>query len=368
MKLLLLNCQSYKTAKKDINSLVDNYNLDFLCLTETWESEKERVNFRQWSIYSKPRKFNNHGGVAILCNQSQNFFTQRITDFENDELEVVCVHVMPGKLQDFLLIVCYIPPGKVHVNLMKKLLELMKKASKKFDNIVCTGDFNAKSNFWGNIRSNTAGQLLKKFIVSSDYICINDFNPTRRKSSSVIDLVITKGQFHKNVTFCKTLSHECVRSDHIPVLLDIQDGVEEASQVEEILEQRDSAQPNYLTHEKYKKYLLLEIEKPKRWRPPPEAMTRAELCSAYVDKLHVLATAAVNKKQLTTCTKEPGDSDVIKPAPTRRCTKEELEDDLYLTSDSEASTTSEQTDCLDEKMDWELEEEITNVQVYGVFN
>ena len=66
MKFLSLNCQSFKTAKKDISNLVDNYNLDILCLTETWESDSEKVQFKNWQILSRPRKQNAHGGVAIL--------------------------------------------------------------------------------------------------------------------------------------------------------------------------------------------------------------------------------------------------------------------------------------------------------------
>ena len=71
VKLFSINCQSWKTAKSDFGEIVDNYNIDVLCLTETFESYKEPVSFRQWSKLSKPRK-DGYGGVAILYKDSDN--------------------------------------------------------------------------------------------------------------------------------------------------------------------------------------------------------------------------------------------------------------------------------------------------------
>ena len=115
MKLLSLNCQSFKTAKSDTFTLDDNYNLDILCLTETWENDKEKLKFKNWKVYSKARKSDNHGGVAVICKPSQNFITEQITEFEDEELEVVCINIRPEKLQEFLLVVSYIPPGKTEI-------------------------------------------------------------------------------------------------------------------------------------------------------------------------------------------------------------------------------------------------------------
>ena len=63
MKILSINCQSWKTAKADIEHIVDNYCVDILCLTETFESEKEPVTFMNWSKVSKCRK----GGGGLFC-------------------------------------------------------------------------------------------------------------------------------------------------------------------------------------------------------------------------------------------------------------------------------------------------------------
>ena len=65
MNLFLINCQSYRTAKSSYNEIVDSYEIDVLCLTETFETDREPVHFRQWSKISKPRKVG-YWGVAVL--------------------------------------------------------------------------------------------------------------------------------------------------------------------------------------------------------------------------------------------------------------------------------------------------------------
>ena len=112
MKLFSINCQSWKTAKSDFGEIVDNYNIDVLCLTETFESYKEPVSFRQWSKLSKPRK-DGYGGVAVLYKDSDDgVILERKQDLEDEDVEVLCAKVTVSKDNYFLLVVSYIPPEK----------------------------------------------------------------------------------------------------------------------------------------------------------------------------------------------------------------------------------------------------------------
>ena len=118
------------------------------------------------------------------------------------------------------------------------------------------------------------------------------------------------------------------------------------------------------------------MEAPKQWYPPPEAMTRPLFRLVYgKDKL--LNPTTISKKRPTTSFREAGDTDpnftpmTIDQAfaalnqPTR-CTTKELPEDLYITpSNSDTSTRSDKTDCLDELLDWE--KEVRNIKVYGTF-
>ena len=67
MKFLSINCRSWNTAKDSVKSIVLNYNLDSVCLSETWEKDNKPLQFGSWPIISKPRINNSgHGGVAII--------------------------------------------------------------------------------------------------------------------------------------------------------------------------------------------------------------------------------------------------------------------------------------------------------------
>ena len=119
-----------------------------------------------------------------------------------------------------------------------------------------------------------------------------------------------------------------------------------------------------------------KMEAPKQWYPPPEAMTRPLFLLVYgKDKL--LDPTTTSKKRPTTSIREVRDTDPnFKPMtidealaalnqPTI-CTTEELAEDLYITpSNSDTSTSSDKTDCLDELLDWE--KEVRNIKVYGTF-
>ena len=93
MKIFSVNCQSWKTAKGNFNSIVDDYGLDVLCLTEIFESVKEPVKFKQWSKISRPRK-DGYGGVAILYRDDENgVIVKRKQEMERDDVEVICAEV-----------------------------------------------------------------------------------------------------------------------------------------------------------------------------------------------------------------------------------------------------------------------------------
>ena len=70
----------------------------------------------------------------------------------------------------------------------------------------------------------TAWNILEEFILDSDFVRKNNGAPSRRNVISVIYLVLVKPQLIRSIKRCTTLTHERVRSDHIPLLLDIDDG------------------------------------------------------------------------------------------------------------------------------------------------
>ena len=73
----------------------------------------------------------------------------------------------------------------------------------------------------GQQKSNTSGILTEEYLHRNALLCINDGQPTRRLSDSVIDLFIVSPRVVPEVAVCETMSHEAVRSDHIGVMLEV---------------------------------------------------------------------------------------------------------------------------------------------------
>ena len=71
----------------------------------------------------------------------------------------------------------------------------------------------------------------EEYLRRTGLICINDGQPSRRQSDSVIDLLIVSRRVVPEVAMCETLSHEVIRSDHIGVLLDVYQGYKHSNAI-----------------------------------------------------------------------------------------------------------------------------------------
>ncbi|MEW8548699.1 MAG: reverse transcriptase family protein, partial [Candidatus Thiodiazotropha sp.] len=167
--------------------------------------------------------------MACLYKQSNHFILQRKKELEVDNLEALCVEIETDRNEVFFIIVVYVPPNKVEQ--MTLLGKLVKGASALYRNIIVVGDMNAKSTTWGNTEINGAGNVLESIVDETDLICMNDSLPTYRNSHSVIDLFLVRSHMNRKIRYCQTLTHENVRSDHISVLMDIEDGIEKDEEI-----------------------------------------------------------------------------------------------------------------------------------------
>ena len=53
MRILFVNCQSFKTAYR-LSDTIEKYNIDVLCLNETFEKNNNCLFYKDWKIYSSP--------------------------------------------------------------------------------------------------------------------------------------------------------------------------------------------------------------------------------------------------------------------------------------------------------------------------
>ena len=106
---------------------------------------------------SRPRERDNHGGVACLYGQSNQYILQRKSDLEMDNLEAICVEIKTERNEIFLIVVVYVPPNKMEQ--LPLFGKLVKEANKSYQNIIVTGDMNAKSTIYGNTEIKGAGSI-----------------------------------------------------------------------------------------------------------------------------------------------------------------------------------------------------------------
>ena len=60
--------------------------------------------------------------------------------------------------------------------------------------------------------------MVEEMMSKCNLIYLNDGQPTRRNSNSVIDLVLSSAGLVQYSKECSTLSHEQIRSDHIAAI------------------------------------------------------------------------------------------------------------------------------------------------------
>jgi len=200
MRILFINCQSFKTAY-GLSDTIEKYNIDILCLNETFENDKNPVRFKDWNVYSSPRPNQTRGGVAICIKPNSNFISEQIKNNQLQSIEMTCVKITFKDSQTQNIWCPYVPPDKP--NLME---DLCKQITEKMpENTIIIGDFNAKSYQWNNINENSHGKLLEDTMTQNKLICINDGQATRRQSKSVIDLALVMQCMYKKVIECSTL-------------------------------------------------------------------------------------------------------------------------------------------------------------------
>ncbi len=222
MKIFFINCQSFRTAQ-GLSDIIDKYDVDIMCLNETFENSKNVVSFKDWTTYSSPRPNQSRGGTAICVKPSTKYVTKKLANQELKSIEMTCINISFKDGKKMNIWCPYVPPEKPQ--LMEDLCQQI--TNKMPENTVVIGDLNAKNYQWNNKVENNHGKLLETCMTNNKLICCNDGQATRRNSESVIDLALTSESMYKDVISCETLSYENVKSDHIGILLEISSCVQE---------------------------------------------------------------------------------------------------------------------------------------------
>lgn len=137
------NIQSLKSKSDQINHILLESNLDFLCLTETWlhkNSPSAALIVPGYDIYRRDRTDAKGGGVMIYVRNT--IYYNEIQLQNPSDLECVALNMIISPQMSYTIVVIYRPPSS-NISFYKKLKTVLCQLDFKKE-IIIMGDFNLK--------------------------------------------------------------------------------------------------------------------------------------------------------------------------------------------------------------------------------
>ena len=206
------NCRSIKKKIGELNKLIQINKIDIVLLQETFLSNNQTLNIKNFNIIRADRN-SQGGGVAIAIKNIWCFKRLNINS-TIDEIEVIGCKIKINNNKSLDVVSLYINHN-ININ-MTHLTNIFEKVETPF---IIGGDFNAHSMEWGCTNNSPRGEIILDALEKYDSVFLNDGSVTRIQAppnqSSAIDLTIT----NSNNSLCcewKVINATC-DSDHFPI-------------------------------------------------------------------------------------------------------------------------------------------------------
>jgi hypothetical protein len=174
MNAVLFNTRGYYSSSLEIQTILNEGNIDVALITETHLTPKHKVAVAGFRCYRKDRPTKG-GGVMILVREK--IIHTLIPLPESDQSEMIGVKFSKGT-RSTSIICLYNPPNhKIEQALLHQLLAIP-------GDVIVGGDFNARHRFWNCARSNPNGKVLFDFVTTRTGYLHYPAGPTFLPSSS----------------------------------------------------------------------------------------------------------------------------------------------------------------------------------------
>lgn len=206
IEIINWNVRGFKARFEEIKMLIYEYDPIVLCLQELMTNLPYVPKIKGYkSIISAGAK------AAIFIKDG--YFFEEIN--LNTNMEAVGIKIKLKKVVSVVSI--YLPP---HERIVRSELNSM--LNSLSGNFIITGDFNARSELWGDSITNTRGRIVENFCLQNDLFVANNGQATHvphisAHSFSAIDLTIVNSAFGLEVDW--QLEEDARGSDHIPILI-----------------------------------------------------------------------------------------------------------------------------------------------------
>ena len=199
-----------RARKTELIEHLKEHKPDFVTLNETKVLPKHKVSIPGYESVRKDRSAAG-GGVAILIKKEIAYSIVYTDDINAQTVAIT----FKQRDKEIALATVYNPPGKIVE------LETLKHLTDKYEHCIITGDFNSKHAYFGNDKSDSAGDALFNITEELDLTILNDESVTFCRNyagnsvESILDLALASRKMGPIVAECTVKGD--VGSDHLPV-------------------------------------------------------------------------------------------------------------------------------------------------------
>ena len=172
----------------EISLFLKENDIDIHTLNETWLKSNFKLDIPNYIITRRDRPRRQGRGVAILVRNDIKFDIIDTCSTINTDNKSITI-LLKNSQDSTSISTIYIPPAST---INTTLLDNIKKA---VDNIVITGDLNAKHTDFNCTKTDKWGMALKKALYNADLFIADNSKPTHRdsrtNSSDIIDYIIS---------------------------------------------------------------------------------------------------------------------------------------------------------------------------------
>ena len=215
LKLAHINIRSCRNKVVEISLFLKENDIDILTLNETWLKSNFKLDIPNYNITRNDRPRRRGGGVAILVRNDIKFDIIDTCSTVNTDNEAITI-LLKDSHDPISITTIYIPPGS---NINTTLLNNIKNSA---DNIIITGDLNAKHTDFNCSKTDKWGMALKKALYDADLFVADNSKPTHRDSKTdtndITDYIISSPSIYNNIQNL-TLNSD-LSSDHSAILFD----------------------------------------------------------------------------------------------------------------------------------------------------
>ena len=210
-----INIRSCRNKDVEISLFLKENDIDILSFNETWLKSNFKLDIPNYTIARRDRLRRQGGGVAILVHNDIKFSIIDLCSTLNTDNEAITI-LLRNSQDSISISTIYIPPAST---INTALLDNIKKTA---DNIIITGDLNAKHIDFNCTKTDKWGLALKKALYNADLFIADNSNPTHRDGRTnkcdIIDYIISSPAIFskiQNLTLNNDLS-----SHHSAILFD----------------------------------------------------------------------------------------------------------------------------------------------------